>query len=145
MPGGGFEAGASGWTLAGGAGVVAGNERFFVHSTSDHSSLRLPAGASATSPAMCIQLLSTKMRFVVGGTNGARLKVQVIYRGVLSSVLGIFDGGTVTSNGTWQPSPEVSMLGGLLPLLTQSVQFKFVAVSGTVQVDDVYLDPWKVT
>ena len=37
------------------------------------------------------------------------------------------------------------MLGGLLPLLTQSVQFRLVATAGTPQVDDVYLDPWKVT
>jgi hypothetical protein len=37
------------------------------------------------------------------------------------------------------------MLGGFLPLLTQSVQFRFVALSGAVMIDDVYLDPWKKT
>jgi hypothetical protein len=35
------------------------------------------------------------------------------------------------------------MLGGLLPLLTSSVSFRFTAVSGSVSVDDVYLDPMK--
>ena len=145
VPGGGFEAGTTAWTLAGGAAAVSGNERFYLHSTADKSSLRLPAGATATSPPMCIALLSSKMRFVVSGSSGAQVHVQVIYRGLVSSVLGIFDGGTVTSNGTWQPSPQISMLGGLLPLLTQYVQFRFVATSGTVLLDDVYLDPWKVT
>lgn len=145
VPGGGFEAGTTAWTLAGGAAVASGNERFYIHATSDHSSLKLPKGATATSPPMCISLLSSKMRFVVSGSSGAQVHVQVIYQGLLSSVLGIFDGGTVTSNGTWQPSPQVSMLGGVLPLLTQSVQFRFVATSGTVLLDDVYLDPWKVT
>ena len=55
------------------------------------------------------------------------MKVQIIYRGLLSSVLGILDGGTVSTNGTWQPSPAIGMLGGVLPLLTQSVQFRLVA------------------
>ena len=143
LPDGGFEAGASGWKLASGAKVVAGNETFYLRSTSHRYSLALPAGSSATSPPMCIGLLSSKMRFVVNGAPGSNVKVQVIYRGLLSSVLGIFDGGTVSTNGTWQPSPEIGMLGGVLPLLTQSVQFRFVSTSGTPRIDDVYLDPMK--
>ena len=141
---GGFEARASGWSLAGGAKVVAGNEPFYLNSASDRSSLLLPAGSSATSPPMCISLLSSKMRFVLGGTKGSSVKVQVVYRGPLSSVLGVFDGGTATSNGKWAPSPEIAMLGGVLPVLTQSVQFRFVSIAGKPQIDDAYLDPWKI-
>ncbi len=85
------------------------------------------------------------MRFFVGGAAGSRFKVQVIYNGLLSSVLGILDGGTVSSDGTWAPSPAISMLGGVLPLLTRSVQFRFVSTAGTAKIDDVYLDPWKVS
>jgi hypothetical protein len=143
-PDGGFEAGASGWKLTGGAKVVAGNESFYIHSSADRSSLLLPSGATATSPPMCIAVFSSNMRFVVGGQAGSSVKVQVLYRGVLSRLLGVFDGGTIKSNGTWAPSPRVSMLGGVLPLLTQSVQFRFVATSGLPQIDDVYLDPWKI-
>ena len=143
VPDGGFEAGAAGWKLTGTAKVVAGNEPFYIRSAGDRKSLSLPAGSTATSPPMCIGLLSSKMRFVAGGSKGT-VKVQVLYRGLLSSTLGIFDGGTVSSNGVWAPSPEVSMLGGVLPLLTQSVQFRFVATSGAVRVDDVFLDPWKL-
>jgi hypothetical protein len=94
---------------------------------------------------MCIGLGSSKMRFFVGGPAGSTVKVQVIYRGLLSSVVGILDGGTATSDGGWSPSPEISMLGGIIPLLTQSVQFRFVATAGSPQIDDVYLDPWKVS
>src|SRR5689334_7131897 len=54
LPGGGFEAGTTAWTLAGGAAVVAGNEKYNLHSSSDRSSLKLPKGATATSPQMCI-------------------------------------------------------------------------------------------
>jgi len=145
VPGGGFEAGTTAWTLGGGAAIVSGNEPFHLHAATDLRSLRLPKGATATSPPMCIALFSSKMRFVVGGSAGAQVHVQVLYNGLVSSVLGILDGGTVTSSGAWQPSSQIGMLGGVLPLLTQSVQFRFVATSGTVQLDDVYLDPWKVT
>jgi hypothetical protein len=143
MPDGGFESGASGWTLTGGASVRGGNESFYVHGSSDRSSLSLPAGSSATTPTMCIGLLSTKMRFVAAGDRNANVKVQIIYRGLLSSVLGILDGGTIDTSGAWAPSPQMTMLGGLLPLLTQGVQFRFVAVNGSSTLDDVYLDPMK--
>ena len=141
-PNGGFESGATGWSLSGGK-VASGNESFYVHSSSDRYSLSLPSGASATSPAMCISLFSGKMRFVAKGDSGAKVKVQIIYRGVLSSVLGILDGGTYSVGSSWKPSAEVGMLGGQLPLLTSSVSFRFTAVGGAVSIDDVYLDPMK--
>lgn len=141
-PNGGFESGATGWSLSGGR-VVAGNESFFIHGGADRYSLSLPAGTSATSPPMCISLLSGKMRFVARGDSGAKLKVQILYRGLLSNVLGILDGGTVSAGGSWKPSPEVGMLGGVLPLLTTSVSFRFTASGGAAAIDDVYLDPMK--
>ena len=142
-PDGGFEAGATGWSLSGGARAVSGNESFHVHSSTDKASLSLPKGASATSPPMCISLLSSKMRFLTRGDSGSSVKVQVVYRGLLSSVLGIFDGGTISSGGSWKPSPAIGMLGGTLPLLTASVSFRFTAVGGAASIDDVYLDPMK--
>lgn len=144
VPDGGFEAGASGWTLNAGAKVIAGNEPFYLRNAADRSSLLLPLKSTAASPPMCISLLSSKMRFVVGGTAGSTVKVQVVYRGLLSNLLGVFDGGTVKAGTQWAPSPEVSMLGGVLPLLTKSVQFRFVATNGTPKIDDVFLDPWKI-
>jgi hypothetical protein len=142
-PDGGFEAGATGWSLAGGARVVSGNESFYVHSSADKVSLSLPAGASATSPGMCISLLSSKMRFLARGNAGSKIKVQIIYRGLLSNVLGIFDGGSISPTGYWNASPSISMLGGTLPLLTASVSFRFTAVGAAASIDDVYLDPMK--
>jgi hypothetical protein len=142
VPNGGFESGATGWSVSG-ARVGAGNEPFYIHSTADRYSLSLPAGASATSPPMCISLFSGKMRFVARGDSGAKLKVQIIYRGLLSSVLGILDGGTVSVGSSWKPSPQIGMLGGTLPLLTTSVSFRFTASGGAAALDDVYLDPMK--
>jgi hypothetical protein len=78
--------------------------------------------------------------------------VQVLYNGgtsglvsSLTKLLGISDFGYVTSGGAWQPSPEIGMLSGTLPLLTQSVQFRFTPADrkGNWLIDDVYLDPLK--
>lgn len=152
-PNGGFEGGATGWTLAGGAQVVAGNEAFSVSGAGDQS-LTLPAGSSATTAPMCVSVLSGKMRFFVrnGGSSDARLRVRVLYNGGsgallggLSSTLGIADVGTIAAGGAWQPSAQIAMLGGTLPLFTTSVQFRFqpVGTSGAWRIDDVYLDPLK--
>ena len=152
-PDGGLEAGGAGWTLKG-ASIVSGNESFFVHGSSDGFSLSLPAGSTATTAPMCVGLLSGKMRFFAKntGSSRSRLKVQVVYLGGLggllgsvSKTLGIADVGYVTAGGSWQPSPEVPMLGGLLPLLTKAVQFRFTPAdrNGNWQIDDVYLDPLK--
>jgi hypothetical protein len=141
-PNGGFESGTTGWSLTGGK-LAPGNESFYVHASGDKYSLSLPAGASATSPPMCISLFSGKMRFVSRGQSGAKVKVQIMYNGLLSSVVGILDGGTYSVGSSWTPSPEIGMLGGTLPLLTSSVSFRFTASGGAVALDDVYLDPMK--
>ena len=151
-PDSGFEHGATGWTLAGGARVVTGNEPWMVGNAGDSHSLSLPAGSSATSPPMCIGLVSGGMRFFMQNTGSASssMRVQVIYNGGagallggLGSTLGISDKATFSGTTPWRPSPNFLMAGGLLPLLTQSVQFRFTPLStgGNWRIDDVYLDP----
>jgi hypothetical protein len=153
VPNGGFEGGAGGWTLSGGAKVVSGNESFFVHGAHERYSLSLPPGSSAKSAPMCISLFSGKMRFFAAnaGAASARVKVQVLYNGGVGSLLGSLGGllglsevGYVSSGAAWQPSPAIGMLGGTLPLLTSSVQFRFTAPNdgGSFRIDDVYLDPF---
>jgi hypothetical protein len=150
-PDGGLENGVTGWTLSGGARVVAGNESFFASGPGTHS-LSLPAGSSATSPPMCVGLLDTKMRFFAanGGATTSKLQVQVIYSGGvgallggLGQTLGVSDKGTDAAGAAWAPMPSIDMLGGTLPLLTQSVQFRFTPLGsgGSWRIDDVYLDP----
>jgi len=152
VPNGGFESGTGGWALSGGAKVVAGNESFFAHGSGERYSLSLPAGSSATSPPICISLLSSKMRFFAanGGSSSSRLKVQVIYNGgtsgllsLATNILGISDFGYVSAGARWQPSAAIGMLSGTLPVLTQSVQFRFTPAdrNGSWLIDDIYLDP----
>ena len=151
-PNGGFEAGSSGWSLAGGAKVVAGNSTLFNHGAGERYSLSLPKGSSATSPPMCVSLFSSKMRFFAANTGSpsSKLKVQVIYGGgvggllsLVTKTLGLSDFGSITAGPAWQPSSSIGMLSGTLPLLTKSVQFRFTPADadGSWLVDDVYLDP----
>jgi hypothetical protein len=141
VPDGGLENGAAGWTLTGDARVVRGNERF---GTGTHS-LLLPAGSSATTAPMCIGLVSSKMRFFLRnvGAPGSRLRVQVVYDGGLGALTGLFDSGSVKSGAAWQPSAPIGMLGGIAPVLTQDVRFRFtpLGTGASVRLDDVYLDP----
>jgi len=144
MQGGSFENGASGWTLAGGARVVQGNESFKTENASDSQSLSIPGGGVALTPQFCVNLTRPTFRFfaVNSGSSSSRLRVKVVYRGLLS-ILGILDGGTIAAGQSWQPSPV--LLATLnAPLGTNSVQFTFVPTDGTGswRIDDVYVDPW---
>ena len=125
---------------------------FYTHGAGERYSLSLPKGSSATSPPMCISLFSSKMRFFAAnqGSSSSKLKVQIIYGGGVSGLLslvtktlGLSDFGYVTAGRAWQPSAQIGMLSGTLPLLTTSVQFRFAPAdaSGAWLMDDVYLDP----
>lgn len=133
-PDGGFENGADGWSLNG-AAVTAGNESFNLSGAGD-SSLGLPAGSSATSPSVCVGLEHPTFRYVFRKTSGgplAALRVSAVLPGGVSLPV-----GTVTGSSSWTPSPVTLIAANLV---ADSVSFRFAPVSGSWQVDDVYVDP----
>jgi hypothetical protein len=142
-----FEAGGSGWSLAGGARVVEGNEPFYVHGRGENRSLLLPRGSSATSPPVCMSLGRPTMRFFAAsaGSGQSAVRVEVVSRNLLG-ILSVIDGGVVSGDSGWQPTPRVSLLGSNLASLlwTTSVQLRFRAVSNSSRLDDVYVDPWVI-
>ncbi len=151
LPNGSFENGNTSWTMSGGAKVVAGNEPFYLNGRRDSHSLLLPAGSSAYSATMCFALGDWHLRFLmrnVGSQTGS-LRVTVIVPSLLGGLLTVLDGGTVSSNGTWQPSARIQLLlSNVTSLLgTKAVAFRFTPVGrdAAYQIDDVYLDPWKST
>jgi len=144
VPGGSFESGAPGWALYGGAHVVSGNETFFANSAADAHSLAVPVGSSVVTPPFCVSLVRPTIRLFVanGGSSSSRLRVHVVYRGLLS-ILGILDGGTISAGKSWNASPV--MLATLnAPLGTKSAQFVFTPMdaTGAWRIDDLYVDPW---
>ena len=147
-PGGTFERGSARWNLAG-ASLTAGNESFYVHDAGDSSSLSLPAGSAATSPTICVGLEHPTVRFFArtgGGSLSSALKVEVLFEDATGAV-STATIGVVSRSNSWQPSAPLPIVVNLLPLLPGDhtpVQFRLTPQgSGTWQVDDFYVDPYR--
>jgi hypothetical protein len=141
-PDGGFEAGGAGWAIDGGA-VTAG-ERDGGDGT---QMLRLPSGASATTPTFCVGLEHPTNRFFVrrsGGSVLATLRVDAITELATGATVAV-PVGLVPAGSGWAPSPVVVNVANLLPLLPGShtpMRLRFTAQGGTFDVDDVHVDPY---
>jgi len=155
LPGGDFESGAQGWKLSGGARVISGNESFYVTSARDSHSLLLPSGSSATSPPMCMGLLLPIVRyFSSGGAALSYLRVEAVYKDTSGRERSIDLLPMGLPSKSWSPGlPALQLLGTVNTLtlngLTSEIALRFTPKgllfgSGTWQVDDVYVDPWKV-
>jgi hypothetical protein len=121
-----------GWSLAGNAAVVDGNEPFLP----GDSSLSLPAGSSATTAPLCIGLGHPTVRFFARNT-GNPLSLLRVSAVVGETELPI---GLVPAGREWAPSPALLLVVNLLG--ADSVAFKFAADGGKWSVDDVYVDPY---
>ena len=142
-PNGGFESGSTGWSLYGGAAVVTqANEPWYLAGFGSHA-LQIPAGGSA-SINVCYGLTYPAVRAFAAGQGGsATVHVRVVSRSLLG-VLSVLDGGTFQVNQGWSPTPKISTLFSALaaPLGTKSMQLQFTVESGTVQIDDLFVDPF---
>jgi hypothetical protein len=143
VAGGDFEGPLSQWTLGGGAGAVSGSEPFGASGTVGHSSLALPAGSWAQSPYTCVTANDPTFRFFARNDNPlAVLAVSVVYKTVLGAVA--IPLGAVALSGTWQPTATMltaSIAGGLLSGGTAQLALRFTELTGTSQIDDVFIDP----
>ena len=89
----GFENGAAGWTLYGGAAVVADNEPWYAGGPG-RGALDLPPGAVAVSPSVPISLLDPYWRFfAAAGAADGPLRVQIVFRGLTGNVTGLLNMG----------------------------------------------------
>jgi hypothetical protein len=149
VPGGSFESGGAAWTLSGGAKIVSGNEPWNVGARTDSRSLSLPAGATATSPAMCVGLGEPTLRYFAKassllGLTGA-MTVDVLTETSLGLVVPVpLLPGLLTNS--WRPSLTTPVIANLLPLLPgqkTAVAFRFHALTGNWGLDDIYVDPYK--
>ena len=150
LSGGDFESDAAGWSLTDGAAVASGNSSHYVGGTDDTRSLSLPAGASATSPAICVGITHPTVRFFVKRRNTgllstlATLRVDVLFETATGDVASL-PIGAVLANGNWQPTAPLLVVANLLPLLPGEmtpVAFRFTSQGGDFSVDDVWVDPY---
>lgn len=143
VTGGDFE-GTSSWAGSRGVKAVSGNEPWKVRSANDTKSLSIPAGGSVTTGSVCAGLGEPTLRFF--GAGGGLLKVEVLYRTLLGETSHTV--ALVGSTG-WSPTLPLPFLANVLGLtsvegLTTTVRFRFTALGSAWQLDDVYVDPWKV-
>ena len=146
VPGGSFEGTAAqvGWTLSGST-LTSGNEPFHINSTSDDQSLLIDGGGSATSPVFCVDSTMPSLRFFVRQTApGSDLKVQGVVttpRGPLALTVTDVPDGSLPS---WTPV-RVNLATNRIPRgWSVSAALRFVVPSsGSWQIDDVYVDPYR--
>jgi hypothetical protein len=147
-PDGGFEAGASGWSLGGGARTAAGNESYHLNDAADRRSLSLPAGSEAVSPPICMSLDTPIFRMFArnSGDPSSRLRVEAVYR--LLGLVRTKAVSTVTAGSSWAPTQQMSTVLSLATivgtLIPSSIQIHITPLDsrGEWQVDDLYIDPF---
>ena len=111
-------------------------------------SLEIPAGGSATSPAMCVDLHYPTMRIMTKGQPGeGALRVEVIYPDSDNPVFHPV-GSLAGADKDWQASEDISVFperGGAAPGMRRvALRFTPVANDGTAgdwNIDDLYVDP----
>jgi hypothetical protein len=140
VPGGNFEGSLSGWTLSGGARVVAGGNQ---NGSAGHS-LYLPAGASVTTPFTCVNAAYPSFRLFARNESLLSTVVpQIVYKLPLLGNVAL-PIGVAALSPNWNPTMPLltaSVVTGLLNGGTAQVALKFTAALGPSQVDDIYVDP----
>jgi hypothetical protein len=134
-PGGDFESAA--WSLHGGAQRVPGSEPFAATGTLGSWSLSLPAGASAQSPATCVDAAYPTIRFFTSGTG--LVAVSVVYGNLT------IPAGVALATGGWAPSLVALTDSALVAAASDGsaqVSIQLTGILGDVRVDDVFVDPW---
>jgi hypothetical protein len=143
VPGGDFESSASGWRLSGGAKLAAGSEPYGATGSVGSHSLALPAGATLQSPFTCANASYPTFRFFARNDGAlSTVLVQVVYQTVLGSVS--LPLGVVALSGEWQPTLPMltgSVVTGVLSGGTAHIAIRFTALTGTSDIDDVFIDP----
>jgi hypothetical protein len=151
-PNGDLESGATGWKLTGGARVVEGNETFYVGGARDSHSLYLPAGSSATTRPMCVQLLHPTVRYFAKNRAMpvlSTLRVEALIENPLTGGVLVLPAGVHTGPRTWHPSLPGLVLADFLSILGDDAKlavafrFKPLGLGASWQIDDVYVDPFR--
>jgi hypothetical protein len=150
VPGGDFEGSLAGWTLSPGAKRVAGSEPFGATGTVGNSSLYLSAGASVQTPYTCVDAAYPELRFFAR-ENGllSIVAVSIVYKEPLVNIPVTVPVGAVLLSGKWAPSARMSTMSALQGVVdgvltgsaTPQVALRFTEVTGSSQIDDVFIDP----
>jgi hypothetical protein len=148
VPGGDFEGSLTGWTLSGGATRVPGSETSDATGSAGNSSIYLPAGASIQSPFTCVDFAYPTFRFFAkNGGLLSTLAASIVYKEPLLGSVSV-PIGLVALSPHWAPSAPMltlsevqGVVSGLLTGSNPQVALRFTALTGSSQIDDVFIDP----
>ena len=152
VPGGSFESplAATGW-IVNRAERVPGNEPFVAGGNTDSSSLVIDGGGMALSPAFCIDGSMPYLRFFARSlTTNGKLAVRLVVQtkaGVTTAPFTHVAGLASGSMPSWEPTGQLALADGMTPpaghATTARLAFS-VEGHGGWQVDDIYVDPYRM-
>jgi hypothetical protein len=125
------------WTFRGGAHLVAGSEPYASTGEQGGFSLSLPDGASAESPLTCVDAAYPSIRLFIAGTGSVTVDVLSGTRDIPC--------GVAVAGGRWLPTPVMVTSSAVIAALsggTADVSVRLTALTGSPQLDDVWVDPW---
>ncbi len=142
-PNGGFEQGLDTWLAFGRVAINEENNPFFISGRpADAKSVTLGDGSSIASASFCGGLAYPTVRMMARSASGkpAKAAVTIRYTG-RDGLIGALPLGTITAGSAWSPS-EITLTASGLPLLTGTkLGLTITATSGSIVLDDVYIDP----
>ena len=142
-PEGSLEGGGTGWTLQGGAALVADPEARNLDGVQEETAVSLPYGASATSPPFCVDATTPNFRFMLRnlGDDGGKLGVTVTYENTVD-VIKARNSNVLASDEAWEPSRPLKLDTGKEPERVARITFTADDPKGDYLVDDLYVDPF---
>jgi hypothetical protein len=142
-PEGSLEAGASGWTLEGGAALVTDQDHRFPEGEMEETAVALPFGASATSPPVCVDETTPSFRFMSRnvGDKGGKLRVTITYENT-KKVTKAKNSDVHSDEDEWEPTPSLKLETGDEGERVARITFTAKDPKSEYLVDDVYVDPF---
>jgi hypothetical protein len=147
LSGGNFETAAAGWTLSGGATIVAGNEPFNLGGRGTRS-LSLPAGASAVSAPICIDPTYPFYRLLArnSGELASALRMEVLFLDEHGNVKSTKSLDYRAGATAWAPTgaAPINVFTAKTSVSAAPISLRFTpqGKAGRWQIDDVFVDPY---
>lgn len=139
------------WALNSQATIVSGADPY----SGAQQSLQFDAGGQAVSPAICVNMNDSTIRFFIrdlGGNGSAALRVDVVYEGLNGTVQRFpIPIAWVRAGSSWQPSSAipiwVNLFAAASPSGETAVAFDFtaegLAQNETIDISSLYVDPFQ--
>lgn len=146
LPGGGFEAGTSGWQLnTSSARIVADQDRFNVGGAGTRA-LELGAPSSAASPAFCVDTTNPHFKFMVKTVKAATLTTIIQYQRADGTWANALSAQVKRSPSDWtptDPNPLSTSIPGLVAGKRATVRLWWMNNGGVSRIDSVMVDPYR--